>query len=48
MTLKVAIVGMGNIGNVHGRVYQQHPDTEIVAVCDIIEERADKAAEKYG
>lgn len=48
MTLKVAIVGMGNIGNVHGRVYQQHPDTEIVAVCDLIEERADRAAEKYG
>ena len=48
MTLKVAIVGMGNIGNVHGRVYQAHPDTEIVAVCDIIEEKADRAAEKYG
>lgn len=48
MTLKVAIVGMGNIGNIHGRVYQQHPDTEIVAVCDIIEEKADRAAEKYG
>jgi predicted dehydrogenase len=48
MTLKVAIVGMGNIGNVHGRVYQAHPDTEIVAVCDIIEERADRAAEAYG
>lgn len=48
MTLKVAIVGVGNIGNIHGRVYQQHPDTEIVAVCDIIEERADRAAEKFG
>jgi predicted dehydrogenase len=48
MTLKVAIVGMGNIGNVHGRVYQAHPDTEIVAVCDIIPERSDKAAEKFG
>jgi predicted dehydrogenase len=48
MTLKVAIVGVGNIGNIHGRVYQQHPDTEIVAVCDIIEEKADRAAEKYG
>lgn len=48
MTLKVAIVGMGNIGNVHGRVYQQHPDVEIVAVCDIIHERADIAAEKFG
>jgi myo-inositol 2-dehydrogenase / D-chiro-inositol 1-dehydrogenase len=47
MTLRVAIVGMGNIGNVHGRVYQAHPDTQIVAVCDIIEERADLAAEKF-
>lgn len=47
MTLKVAIVGVGNIGNIHGRVYQAHPDTEIVAVCDIIPERADRAAEKY-
>lgn len=48
MTLKVAIVGMGNIGNVHGRVYHAHPDTEIVAVCDIIPERSDRAAEKFG
>lgn len=48
MTLKVAIVGMGNIGNVHGRVYAAHADIEIVAVCDIIEEKSDIAAEKYG
>jgi predicted dehydrogenase len=48
MTLKVAIVGVGNIGNVHGRVYQAHPDTDIVAVCDIIPERSDRAAEKFG
>lgn len=48
MTLKVAIVGLGNIGNVHGRVYTELADVEIVAVCDIIEEKSDKAAEKYG
>ncbi len=47
MTLRVAIVGVGNIGNIHGRIYQAHPDTEIVAVCDINRERADRAAEKY-
>ncbi len=29
-------------------VYQKHPDVKIVAVCDIIKERADKAAEQYG
>jgi predicted dehydrogenase len=45
--LRVAIVGMGNIGNTHARVYQKHPDAQIVGVCDIIKERADKAAAAY-
>lgn len=48
MTLNVAIVGMGNIGNIHGGVYSKRPDVKIVAVCDIIPERSDLAAEKYG
>jgi predicted dehydrogenase len=48
MTLKVAIVGLGNIGNNHARVYQQRADVQLVAVCDMIEERSDKAAEAYG
>ena len=48
MALRVAIVGMGNIGNIHARVYKAHPECEIVAVCDIIREKADKAAETYG
>jgi len=47
MSLRVAVVGMGNIGNIHARVYQEHPECEIVAVCDIIKEKADTAAEKY-
>ncbi|MFM7322912.1 MAG: Gfo/Idh/MocA family protein, partial [Armatimonadota bacterium] len=48
MKLKVAIVGMGGIGNTHGAVYQKREDCEIVAVCDILKERADAAAAKYG
>ncbi|MBB31706.1 MAG: oxidoreductase [Gemmatimonadetes bacterium] len=47
MPLKVAIVGLGGIGNRHAQVYDKHDETEIVAVCDIIPEKADKAAEKY-
>jgi len=39
---------MGNIGNTHAGVYQKNPNCKIVAVCDIIKERADKAAERYG
>ena len=48
MALNVAIVGMGNIGNTHAGVYQKRPDVSIVAVCDVIKEKADRAAEKYG
>ena len=48
MALKVAIVGMGGIGNVHAGCYVKDPLAEIVAVCDIIPERADRAAAKHG
>ena len=48
MTLRVAIVGMGGIGNNHGRCYTAHPGAKVVAVCDIIQERSDKAAEAFG
>jgi len=49
MTLDIAIVGMGGIGNRHARVYEKLKDRcKIVAVCDIIRERADKAARDYG
>ncbi len=43
--LKVAIVGVGNIGKTHARVYQGHEDTEIVAVCDLIEDAAKAGGE---
>jgi len=46
--LNVGIVGLGGIGNTHARCYVDNPHTKIVAVCDIIEERADKAAAAYG
>ncbi len=48
MALNVAIVGMGGIGNIHAGIYEKHADTDLVAVCDLIKEKADKAAEKYG
>ncbi|MSS71899.1 MAG: Gfo/Idh/MocA family oxidoreductase [Candidatus Latescibacteria bacterium] len=47
MSLKVAIVGMGGIGNRHAQVYEKRQDAELVAVCDIIQEKADRAAERY-
>ena len=46
--LKVGVVGLGNIGNIHADVYTADAHADFVAVCDIIPERADKAAQKHG
>ncbi len=46
--LRVAVIGMGNIGNTHAPVYKSDPLAELVAVCDIIKERADAASARYG
>lgn len=48
MTLKIGVVGVGNIGNIHAGVYKNNPKVELVAVCDIVKEKADAAAVKYG
>ncbi|MGY4691034.1 Gfo/Idh/MocA family protein [Salibacterium sp. K-3] len=46
--IKVAVVGVNNIGKVHCRYYSQNPEAELVAACDIIEERAEAMAELHG
>src|SRR5579885_2842318 len=48
MALKVGIVGMGGIGNTHARCYKNDSLADLVAVCDVITEKADAAAEKWG
>lgn len=48
MALKVAVVGMGGIGMTHARCYKENPLAELVAVCDLVKEKADKAAETFG
>lgn len=46
--LKIALIGAGGIANwAHLPGYSRMDNVELVAVCDIIEERAKKAAEKY-
>ena len=46
--LRIAVVGMGGIGNNHARCYQANPHAEVVAVCDVSRERADAAAAAHG
>lgn len=47
MSLRVAIIGMGPVGNIHARVYDGDPGVQLVAVCDRLKDRADVAAERY-
>jgi myo-inositol 2-dehydrogenase / D-chiro-inositol 1-dehydrogenase len=46
--VRVGVVGVGNIGSIHAQVYKDNPKCELVAVCDIIREKADAAAAKFG
>ena len=46
--LHIGIVGLGGIGNNHARCYTANPHAKVVAVCDVIKEKADAAAAQYG
>ncbi|MBE9472100.1 MAG: Gfo/Idh/MocA family oxidoreductase [Chloroflexi bacterium] len=47
--IKVGLIGCGNIGaGAHLPAYTHIPEAELVAVCDIIEERVQAAAERSG
>ncbi len=45
--LDIGIVGLGGIGNNHARCYTENKHTRVVAVCDIIREKADAAAARW-
>ena len=47
MTLRVAIVGAGTIGSRHAQIYDDDPRCEVVAVCDVMKEKAEVAARRY-
>lgn len=46
--MKVAIVGCGNVSKNHFAAIENIPSVQIVATVDIIAERAQEKAEKYG
>lgn len=48
MVIRVGIVGTGGISRAHHRAYKAVGGFEIVAVCDIIREKALEAAENWG
>ena len=46
--LKVAVIGVGNISNLHIAAYQKNPDVELYAFCDINAEVLKAAGKRYG
>ena len=48
MAVQLGFVGTGGIANRHLGCAQKRDDMEIVATCDVIMERAQEAADKYG
>ena len=46
--LRVAVVGVGHLGQHHARILAAHPDVELVAVADSRPEQARTIAEKNG
>jgi predicted dehydrogenase len=45
---RVAVIGTGSFGQNHARIYNELPEVELVAVCDINEGVGHSVAEKYG
>ena len=46
--VRVALVGCGRISQTHFQALAEIDDLELVAVCDIVEERAREAGEQNG
>ena len=46
--LRVCVIGLGHIGNLHASIYQEDELVDLIGVCDINEERAIAASKKLG
>ncbi|MDY7011219.1 MAG: Gfo/Idh/MocA family oxidoreductase [Planctomycetota bacterium] len=46
-TIKIGVIGAGMISNFHMGGYRECPGAEVVAVCDVMADRAKTAAEKF-
>lgn len=46
--LRVAVIGVGFWGRNHARVFNELPEAELLAVCDIDKRKAESIADKYG
>ena len=47
-TIGVGVIGAGLLGDVHARVYQRLSGIDLIAICDLDEDRARTVSNKYG
>jgi predicted dehydrogenase len=45
--LRVGVIGVGFIGNLHARIFSELPTAKLIAVADVDRERAKKVAQDY-
>ncbi|MEN6400939.1 MAG: Gfo/Idh/MocA family oxidoreductase [Armatimonadia bacterium] len=45
---RICVIGLGPIGNRHADLHRENPLADLVGVCDIIHERADATAARFG
>jgi UDP-N-acetylglucosamine 3-dehydrogenase len=46
--LRVGVIGLNSIGHNHAGAYQSAKQADLVCVCDMMRDRADEAAARYG
>jgi predicted dehydrogenase len=46
--LRVCVIGLGAIGNLHASIYREDPLANLVGICDVRRDRADAAAARLG
>jgi len=46
--VKTAVIGVGYLGRHHARIYSELSESQLVAVVDIVKERAEEIAKTYG
>ena len=47
LMIKVGVIGAGIMGSMHAEAYSQNPCADLVAVCDIVAEKAEKVAKRF-
>ncbi len=46
--VRIGVIGVGHLGRAHVRVLSEIDSCELVGCCDIVHEKAEKAAEEFG